>query len=161
MEKQAILKELYTAVAESNLFAIKSILEINPELLHVETPNGSWLHVAARRKDIEIIDFFVKSGLNINKEGGFAKSMPIDLAVSEGNIEAVEYFLRNCAIFDESAPERNPLFAAIHKGHLNILKLLVKYGINTNIKYGDKTPLTFARQMGNEEIVRYLTDIEK
>jgi uncharacterized protein len=161
MDKQELLKDLYTAVAESDFKRIKSIIKNNPELLKHETPNGSWLHVAARINNIDIIEYFINLGLDINQKGGFSKSMPIDLAVSEGNIEVVKYFLKKGAIFDESAPERNPLFAAIHKGNLEILKLLVKNGIKTNVQYKEKTALSFAKQMGNDDIVKYLMELEE
>jgi uncharacterized protein len=156
MFNQRTIKELYNAIANSNNKRVKEIIKKNSKILKVETTNGSWLHVASRNNNFEIVKFLVDLGMDINKKGGISNEMPINLAVSEGNIELVKYYLKKGAIFDESEPERNPLFAAIHYGHIEIVKLLVESGINVNIKYRDRTAISFAEIFGRTEIVAYL-----
>ena len=160
MYTQKMLKELYSSIANSNLKRVKKIIDKNPEILHVETPNGSWLHVASSRNNIEIVEYLVNSGIDINKKGGVSNEMPINLAASEGNIELVKYYIKKGAIFDESESYSNPLFSAIHNGHLEIVKLLIENGINVNIKYRDLTAISFGERLERKEIVDYLKKIK-
>jgi len=159
MEVQNKLKELYSAIANSDIGRVKKLLGDNPELLYIETPNGSWLHVASRRSDMEIVKFLIDSGLDINQKGGISDEMPINLAASEGNLELVKFYLENGAILDESEPEKNPLFAAIHNGNIDIVKILIECGVNYNIKYGKKSPISFAKQFGHKNIVKFLKNL--
>ena len=62
-----------------------------------------------------------------------------------------------------SNAERNPLFAAVYKGHLDIVKLLVNSGIDYKATYAigsiDKCDAyEYARQYGRTEIANYLKD---
>jgi uncharacterized protein len=161
IDNQLLAKELYSAISNSKLQTIKSILEQNHSLLEMKTPIGSWLHVAARHGDLDIVKYFVDSGLDINAKGGTSNSMPLNFAVSEGHIEIVKYFLHKGAIMDVTEPERNPLFSAIHKGHLDIVRLLVENGIDITVDYGSKNAISFAMEYGQAEIVNYLKGIKK
>ncbi len=49
------LAELYSAISNSKIQIAKEILQETPSLLEIETPIGSWLHVAARYGDLDII----------------------------------------------------------------------------------------------------------
>ena len=52
--------------------------------------------------------------------------------------------------------QETPLFLAIFKENLLIVKLLVNSGANINAKDNDKTPLDFAKEHGHKEIIKYL-----
>lgn len=156
MDNQNLAKELYSAISHSETDKVKDIIEKNPSLTGMKTPIGSWLHVAARHGNIDIVRYLVESGLDINASGGTSGSNPINFAASEGHIELVKYFLENDAFLDVSEPEKNPLFSAIHKGHLNIAKLLVEKGIDADVEYDSKNAISFAEECGNTEMIKFL-----
>jgi len=63
-------------------------------------------------------------------------------------------------------PERNPLFAAIDNGHLEIAKALIDAGIDTTVKYKGtsgktKDALSYARDWGREDIEALILKSEK
>ena len=62
---------------------------------------------------------------------------------------------------DTSQPDRNPLFAAIYGGNLEIVKLLVENDIELSIKYSGENmdemdAYAFAVERGQTEIAEYL-----
>lgn len=64
---------------------------------------------------------------------------------------------------DISEPDRNPLFAAIHAGHKNIVELLLKTGIDTTVKYTGKSmkdmdAIAFAYEWGRKEIAEMIKE---
>jgi uncharacterized protein len=156
MDKQNLAKELYNAISHSETNKVQDIIEANPSILDMKTPIGSWLHVAARHGNINIVKYLVASGLDINASGGTSGSTPINFAVSEGHGEIVRYFLDNDAFLDLREPEKNPLFSAIHKGHLEIAKLLVEKGIDVDMEYENKNAISFAEEYGNQEMIDFL-----
>ena len=156
MDNQILVKELYSLICHSEMEKVQDILEGAPTLLEVKTPIGSWLHVAARHGDINIVKYLVESGLDINASGGTSGSKPINFAASEGHIDVVKFFLDNGAILDVGEPEKNPLFSAVHKGHLEIAKLLVSNGIDITVDYGSKNAISFADECGQLEIASFL-----
>jgi len=108
-----------------------------------------------------MIKFLVESGMDINRNEGLPKSAPIAQASSEGEISIVEYLFNNGAILDISEPDRNPLFAKIYGGHLDIVKYLVENGIDITVKYTgdtmkDMDAYAFAIERGQTEIAEYL-----
>ena len=70
-------------------------------------------------------------------------------AASNGNIEAVQFFLNkglNINIKDHD--KRNILFSAIEHGKLEMVEFLIKSNINTSVKDNyDLSPLNFAKIM--------------
>lgn len=159
MDNQNLTKELYRAICNSETNKVQEIIEKEPYVIDMKTPIGSWLHVAVRHGNINIVKYLVESGLDINASGGTSGSKPINFAASEGHLELVQYFLDNNAFLDVSGPEKNPLFSAIHKGNLEIAKLLVEKGINVSIGYDSHDAISFAKECGNKEMVEFLKGI--
>ncbi len=158
-----ILAELYSAIANSEIKLVKSILQNTPSLLDVETPIGSWLHVAARGGNLEIVKYLIELGLDINNSSmdKMSGNMPIKDAAAKGHIEIAKYLLENGAKLDISEPEKNPLYSAIRIGRLDIAKLLVENGIDATVDYGTKNAISFAEEYGRVEMVEYLKGLIK
>lgn len=128
----------------------------------MKTVFGTWLHVAATAGQLEIVNLLVGLGIDVNVRGGIADCGAIKSASSAGHIEVVRYLLSAGAEMDVSDPTRNPLFGAIYGGHIDVAKLLIESGIDTQIKYtGDRMKnmdaLGFAREQGQNEIADLLS----
>ncbi|EOO18446.1 ankyrin repeat domain-containing protein [Bacillus cereus] len=161
MESEEKTIKIYDFIKNGDIEQAKEIIITDKSLLDFVTPYGTWLHVSARAGELDMIKFLVESGLDINLNEGVPKSAPIAHAASEGEIGIVEYLFDNGAILDVSDPNRNPLFAAIYGGHLDIVKFLIKNGLDINIKYTEKTmkdmgAYEFAIERGQTEIAEYL-----
>ncbi|EEL70132.1 ankyrin repeat domain-containing protein [Bacillus mycoides] len=161
MESEEKAIKIYDFIKNGDIEQAKEIIITDKSLLDFVTPYGTWLHVSARAGELDMIKFLVESGLDINLNEGVPKSAPIAHAASEGEIGILEYLFDNGAILDVSDPNRNPLFAAIYGGHLDIVKFLIKNGLDINIKYTEKTmkdmgAYEFAIERGQTEIAEYL-----
>lgn len=60
-----------------------------------------------------------------------------------------------------SESERNPLFSAIHGGHIDIVRFLVEAGIDHRVRYTgssmqDMDACAFARERGQVDIAVFL-----
>jgi len=55
-------------------------------------------------------------------------------AVSSGNYDIVEYFLRSGCSLDFKYDKSTPMHCAAYYGHYNLIPLLLKYGVPINIK---------------------------
>lgn len=157
-------KAIRTAIKAGDLKAMITAFEESPDAVTMNTPFGSWLHVAASFGRLEIVRSLVERfGLDINLKGGTSESSPLDRACADGQYEVVKYLLDKGAKIDVSAPERNPLFGAIMSGNVAIAKLLIDRGIDTSIRYSgesmhDMSAIDFARERGADEIVSLLGD---
>lgn len=158
-------KEIRTAIKKGDCARAIELIGADKAQLETMTVFGTWLHVAASFGKIEIVQFLVSAGVDINRRGGIADAAPMHEAASEGHIRIVEYLLSKGAGMDVSDPQRNPLFSAIYGGHLEIVKLMVDRGIDVHVQYTGGTmkgmdALEFARERGETEIADYLEAIK-
>jgi ankyrin repeat protein len=132
--------------------------------LRMMTPFGSWIHVAAKVGNLEIVKALVDLGLDVNQRGGTFGGAAIKLAASYGHLEVVRFLLQAGSELDVSEPERNPLFGAIHGGHIDIVRFLVEAGIDYRVRYTGSSmqemdALAFARERGQTDIAAFLADL--
>ncbi|ENU79210.1 hypothetical protein F975_02902 [Acinetobacter sp. ANC 3789] len=155
------------AIKNNDLNTLKEIFTTFPKLMSIDTPFGTWLHVASSSGTLEIVKYLVLQGLDPNKKGGTFGGNILNTAASSGHIDITEYLLSlNNVEMDISEPERNPLFGAIMKGNLNIVKILIENGIDYKISYtGDymnnMDAEGFALERGEKEIADYLHLLKK
>ncbi len=161
MDKNKFAKDIRGAIKNGQLDILRDLLEKEPEMLTWMTPFGSWLHVAAAHGHIEIVEFLINAGIDVNVQGGTFSTNALERAASKGYLDIVEYLINHNVEIDISEPDRNPLFAAIYGGHFDIVKLLVENNIDISIKYSgesmkDMGAYEFAIERGQTEIAEYL-----
>lgn len=161
MDKTQIAKEIRGAIKNGKLDTLRDLLEKEPELLTWITPFGTWLHVAAAHGQLEIIEYLVNVGLDINAPGGTFSTNALERAATKGHLDIAEYLINHNVEIDTSEPDRNPLFAAIYGGHFEIVKLLVENKVDISIKYSgdnmkDMDAYAFSIERGQTEIAEYL-----
>ncbi|MDM8335451.1 ankyrin repeat domain-containing protein [Wolbachia pipientis] len=120
---------LHKAAEDGNLAAVKFLIDHGARLDVLDTWNNTPLHVAANVKvnkgHIEIADYLIKNGANINLTHNYT---PIHLAITRGNLDMV--------------------------------KCLIDNGADLYIKRAcDGTPLAYAKQQGQVEIVNYMDSV--
>jgi uncharacterized protein len=147
MEITQMTKAIRDAIKGGHLNKVRDLLEKNPEMLTWITPFGTWLHVATAYGHLEIVQYLIRAGIDVNAQGGTFSTNALERAAAKGHID--------------SEPDRNPLFAAIYNGHFEMVKLLVENHINISITYSGENikemdAYTFAIERGQIEIAEYL-----
>ncbi|KMN45578.1 ankyrin repeat domain-containing protein [Bacillus sp. LK2] len=161
MDEKILNKAIRNAIKIGDINEVKRLIGDNPESLHSMTPFGTWLHVAAAHGHLEIVEYLINAGIDINAQGGTFSTNALERATTKGHLEIAEYLISRNVGIDISEPDRNPLFAAIYGGHLEIVKLLVENNIDISIKYSGDTmkdmgAYEFAIERGQTEIAEYL-----
>lgn len=157
MDAQRTTQGIREAILDGESKKAISLLIANPHVLGFDSPFGTWLHVAAKCGNLDVVKYLVEQGMNVNARGGITGGAPVDLAASQGHPRVVKYLLTHGAELDVSEPERNPLFGAIYGGHTAVARLLIDSGIDTAVKYTGPNmkgmdALAFAREWGRTDI---------
>lgn len=161
MDGKMLNKTIRDAIKIGDINEVKHLIDDNPESLHLITPFGTWLHVAAKKGHFEIVEYLVQKGIDVNTKGDIFDASPLRLAAGAGHLEIVKYLIENGAELDVSLAKRNPLFGAIYGGHKEVVEFLVEKGIDISIRYTGESiknmdAYEYARQFGQTEIAEYL-----
>jgi len=160
------LKKIREAIIEGNIDLVKQYIKPKSEILKVETPFGTWLHIAASHGSTKIVQYLIECGIDLNIESGISDDAAISRASSKGYIEIVRDLLQCGAKLDVSEPDKNPLFSAIYGGHKDIVQLLLDSGIDASVRYTgeymkDMDAYDFAIERGQKEIAEMLKPYRK
>jgi ankyrin repeat protein len=117
--------------------------------------------MAAAAGHLALVKALIEFGADINRQGGTFNGTAINEAASQGQREVVEYLLSRHADLDTSDPVRNPLFGAIYNGNIEIVKLLLSFGIDPTVRYSGQNmtnmdALDFAIERGQTAIADFL-----
>lgn len=161
MDKTQFAKDIRNAIKRGQLDILRDLIEKEPEMVTWMTPFGTWLHVAVAHGHLEIVEYLINAGIDINAQGGTFSTNALEKATTKGHLDIAQYLISQNIEIDISEPDRNPLFAAIYGGHLDIVKYLVKNGIDITVKYTgdtmkDMDAYAFAIERGQTEIAEYL-----
>jgi uncharacterized protein len=158
-----IYKQIRKAIKEGKFTDVVSLVGTDLSSLRMETPFGTWLHMACSHGQIDIVTWLVSQGAEIDSIGGVGGRRPIDEAAASGNSEIVHYLIEAGATLDVSNSLRNPLFSAIVGGlsesHTTVAKVLIDAGIDTTIRYpnlDNMDALEYAKEWGRSDIVTLL-----
>lgn len=145
-------------VDAGDLATVKELVAAHPEIMELEP----WVHRAAEAGQVELVEFFLDAGLDVNQRGEFAaKENALCAATGSKNAEVVRLLLRRGAVAELETPERDPLFSAIHSRSLDCARELFEAGIDIHKTYdlGNgrlKNALLFAEQWGCQDIADFL-----
>jgi len=135
------------------------------------------LIAAVRENDFAKVQRIIKSGIN-PKDGVTTGGSMIDTntittelallwATSLGYYDIAEFLIKNGAQVDESdtplpKKPRYPIIEAVENGHVEIVKLLIKYGANYKVKDDDlKSLVEIAKSAKHHEIIDLLNKLEE
>lgn len=156
--------EIEEAIESEDITELDRLFGTYNEALKLNTPFGSWLHIAASDGKLEVIKKLLDLGIDINIKGGIYGGTPLNEAASEGQVEVVDYLLKRGAEIETIKSECNPLFSAIVEGSVEIVKLLVSTGMDIHLKYNgtnmkNMDALSFAELRGEKKIAEILKNI--
>ncbi|WAR23175.1 ANK3-like protein [Mya arenaria] len=119
---------LFLAAEVGNLAVCRELLASNPEqqLAMKRKDNGDTaLHVACRRRDMELARLIVESGANVDLKNNDGQS-PLHISAFEGDEAMLKYLLLNRASpYLADKLERSPVHLAAERGHTHIVDMLL------------------------------------
>jgi len=167
-ELKIIAKNIHSAIRGGNNELAIKLLKDHRHLgiLNFKTPFGTWLHDAALHNRKNIIIYLISAGIDIDEQGGPFGGNALSEAVNKQNVEIIEYLLSLNIEIITSDSIKNPLFTAIYRGNIDIVKILINHGVNYKVAYtGDYAQNldaeAFALERGEKEIANYLHSLKK
>jgi ankyrin repeat protein len=144
-------------IAVDDAEAMCARLDAHPEILHLETPLGGWIHMAAHVNALNCARALIERGVNIDGHYNSQMGSALNVACSDGQMGMVELLLEAGASVEATLPEFNALFSAVHANRPDIAQRLVEAGVDVAIEYQKGwTPLRFAEEMGIAEMAVWL-----
>lgn len=116
MDRNHSKKLIRNAIKTGDINAVKKLIGDDIEVLNTLTVFGTWLHVAVKKENLQIVRYLVEKGIDVNAKGGTFDASALNLAAGSGNLEIVKYLIESGAELDVSLAKRNPLFGAIYGG---------------------------------------------
>jgi hypothetical protein len=161
MDEKQLKIEMRAAIKRGDLEEFSRYYEENVALRDAKSTFGTWLHMAASYGHMHIVSFLVQRGCDIDINAGIRGGSPLNDAASEGRLDIVKFLLSKGAKMDVSDPRKNPLFGAVYKGDIEIVRTLIKCGIDYRVKYTGENMVNmdaemFARERGASDIADYL-----
>ncbi|MEH7320754.1 ankyrin repeat domain-containing protein [Priestia megaterium] len=161
MDKKSVNKAIRNAIKLGDINEVKQLIGNDKEILNTMTSFGTWLHIAAKKGQFEMVQSLINKGIDIDARGGTFDASALNLAAGAGHLEIVKYLIEAGAELDVSLAKRNPLFGAIYGGHKDVVEFLVKKGIDISIRYTGESiknmdAYQYAKEFGQTEIAEYL-----
>ncbi|RUS53127.1 hypothetical protein QI30_15575 [Kurthia sp. 3B1D] len=151
-----ITKQIYAAIIEGNAEEVKTLIKGNPAHLYEDVVTGSWLHLAVRENQLEIVKWLIDFGLDVNVANKNRGGTALSVAAQEGHYEMVKYLLKRGANvnFEPPHPYKDVLFSAILSGSKEVVQLLIDHGVDTTIRYFErKDAALMAKEQNQTEIL--------
>ncbi|XP_017558000.2 caskin-2 isoform X2 [Pygocentrus nattereri] len=142
--------------ADSVLMLLRAGASVNGASQDGQIP----LHLAAQYGHYEVSEMLLQHQSNpcmVNK----AKKTPLDLACEFGRLKVAQLLLSSnmvVALLEGNGRDNTPLHLAARNGHKDIIRLLLKAGIDINRTTKAGTSLHEAALYGKTEVVRLLLD---
>lgn len=137
----------------------RETLPIRSGLLSLDRDGASLLHIASQSGCLQLVDYLIQKGFDVNKRSTQEGRTPLSLASQYGHAEVVRRLISakaNIELCDKQ--NTSPLFFASWEGHREIVQLLIEAGANPNREAGKDfgTPLYVASQQGHLDVVKCL-----
>lgn len=146
------------AELSGNLDYIKRIISENPGRINQKDKDGnSFLHLAVRAGNADMVKFLVSKGADVNMKDKYGQT-PLQISAHSDNVEVVIQLVSNGAKINiKNSIGKTPLHDATYHGQLQIVKYLISQGAEINTKdIRSRIPLQDAVIDNKVEISKYL-----
>ncbi len=156
-------KPIHKAAYKGDLKKVKEIIDRDPNQINVQDSLGyTPLHLASGKGHIEIVEFLLNHGADIESEI-FDGETPLMLAARyaiHGKYETIKTLLEHGAKVNHKDEDGGTALhmAAMHSGK-EVMNLLISYGADVNARDEDQTtPLHQAAMLNNIEAAKALVE---
>jgi ankyrin repeat protein len=157
-----IVVAIRDAVRSGDVQQVRDMFAKHPEMVRHEYGGGTWLHIAAHRDSVKMIEMLISHGCNVNAEKEFrTRDTPLDYAIMEDNPETVRILLEHGASLNHG----REVIGALTGTKLNclaVVKLLEQYGADLHRVFNNEmtgrpmNALSEAIVWGKQDVVDYL-----
>ncbi|XP_077977718.1 uncharacterized protein LOC144433285 [Glandiceps talaboti] len=166
---------IHMAATNNKMKIIELLIEKGANLELQDSNNQTALLIASSRGHYKIVECLLKNGADLKKTDINGKSVFFLAAESdsENAPKTVQALIEKCResksqqdanlmIMGGDNYANTPLHIASEKGHLDIVKILIKQGADYEDKnFEENTPIHLAAKNGMLEVVKELIDIDK
>lgn len=155
------------SIEGGNSILPKQLLAEYPGIINQTDTNGNTLlHFAAYNCHLDLIRLLVSSGADVNAVTYDDGRTPLFFIISSFNCQSEQCKYEGISFMLQNGAKANivtqygyfPLTSAIEDGTFEIVKLLIKYGAIVRTLPGSRSPLLYAIELPDEEIVSYLIE---
>ena len=117
------------------------------------------LYYSIQSHNLELVKFCIENSADSNKRYGVFQESALHTACAEGNIQIIEYLIDafSCLIHSRDSKNYTPLFNAVSRGYIEIVRLLVKKEADVMDKgKNGRTILHLACWRGQKDMALYL-----
>lgn len=120
------------------------------------------LHLAATVNRLDVVEFLISVGSQVDREDGTLNTPLTTAAISEGEFaESIVRCLHRCgaSIHTQNRSGGAPLHSAVYTSNLSLLRFLLSVGANPNVANArGLTPLHVAAWRGVDSVIQLLCD---
>ncbi|WP_353287418.1 ankyrin repeat domain-containing protein [Wolbachia endosymbiont (group B) of Gerris lacustris] len=150
------------AISRGRMELAEYLIDKGADINRQDNIGRTFLHKAAEGGNLAAVKFLVEKGARLDVLDEW-NDTPLHLAanveVNKGHTEVVDYLIKNGADINLTH-NYTPIHLAITRGNLDMVKCLIDNGADLYIKRAcDGTPLTYAKQQGQVEIVNYMDSV--
>lgn len=147
-------------IAVDNVEEVAARVDADPRILHLETPLGGWLHMAAAANAVNCARELLRRGVDVNGHYNSQLGGALNEACSCGNGEIVKLLLGAGAVPETTRPDFNPLFSVVQSERPDLGQLLLDAGLDPATEYQDGwNARKFAEDMGKTQMAAWIRSV--
>ncbi|KAI1742086.1 ankyrin repeat-containing domain protein [Xylaria scruposa] len=154
-------RSLELATASGEIERVNILIDSCTNVNHQREHFGHALQTAAVFSNMEMIDFLINKGADLNQSDFAGYGSVLQAAAGSGNLEMAEFLVDKGADINQSSfgAYGSPLQVAASSGKLEMARFLVDKGADVNQQGGQYgSALQIAASSGDLEIARFLVD---
>ena len=157
----AMNQKLHIPAKEGNLDKVRAEIEGGTSVDSRDASGQTALMYAAESGRMEVVEYLVSKGADVNAESKLTLITPLFYATSFNRLDVMEFLIANGAKVDAlSNWENTALFWAAALGRVDAVNLLLENGADASIENRDgKTALDLARQNNRKDVVQLLESL--
>ncbi|MGX9891852.1 ankyrin repeat domain-containing protein [Wolbachia endosymbiont of Protocalliphora sialia] len=150
------------AISRGRMELAEYLIDKGADINRQDNIGRTFLHKAAEGGNLAAVKFLVEKGARLDVLDEWNDTplhLTANVEVNKGHTEVVDYLIKNGADINLTH-NYTPIHLAITRGNLDMVKCLIDNGADLYIKRAcDGTPLTYAKQQGQVEIVNYMDSV--